>query len=182
MRSAVVLMSFLLVGSLAACRNENRTATTTSATSTTSDLTTDTATATHPASPGGSAIVPSTASGTTVIVTLTDGHLVVANPDQIPPGPAIITVANDGPGVHNLYISGEGIDRGPAQESLPAHSTTSFDVIFKPGTYTLYCPILNHRQNGESLTLVIKPPAAPAPSSTVVPGTTGTGTTGTTST
>ncbi len=42
-------------------------------------------------------------------------------------------------------------------------STKNVDVILKPGTYRLYCPVLNHAERGESVTLVIKPPAAPAP-------------------
>ena len=42
---------------------------------------------------------------------------------------------------------------------------TNINVTLAPGTYTLYCPILDHRQKGEELKLIIKPPKAPAPSS-----------------
>ena len=165
-RKAVLLG--LLVLSLAACRGENND--NTAVTDTT--LTTDTVTATHPASPGGTAIVPSTASGTTVQVTLADGRIAVQGADAIPPGPAVLTVNNTGPGVHNLFVEGPGVNKAPDSGTIASGGMTTLDVTFQPGSYTLYCPVQNHREKGEAVTLVIKPAAAPAPTSTVVPATT----------
>lgn len=31
------------------------------------------------------------------------------------------------------------------------------DVIFKPGTYTFYCPVEQHRKNGEEVKVTIAP-------------------------
>jgi hypothetical protein len=127
--------------------------------------------AAHPASPGGPAIVPSAVSGYTVLVTIDDGHIVVANPDQIPPGPAIFTVTNNGKQVHNLFVEGEGIHRAPDSDNIAPGATVSFDVLLKRGTYTLYCPILDHRQKGETTTLIIKERDTARPAtSTAIPG------------
>ncbi|HXG59662.1 MAG TPA: hypothetical protein VNL91_11620 [Thermoanaerobaculia bacterium] len=130
----------------------------------------------HPGSPGGAALVPDTTAGYTVLVTLEDRRISVANPDAIPPGPAVLTVTNAGSAVHNLSIDGPGIRKAPP-DNIAKGASVPIDVVLQPGTYTLYCPVLNHRELGEELQLIIRPPAAPPPTSTVVPGTSTTGTT-----
>ncbi|HEY0372183.1 MAG TPA: hypothetical protein VGD79_09280 [Thermoanaerobaculia bacterium] len=151
MMKAVSTFAFLLLLLFSlACRNES-TATDTAATDTTE--TTDTAAATHPASPGGTAVVPDVASGTTVMVVVTEGSVAVQG-QAIPPGPAVITVQNGGKERHNLYIEGEGISRA-AGDIIDVGGTRSVDVLFKPGTYTFYCPVLNHRELGETTTITI---------------------------
>ena len=113
-------------------------------------------TGTHPASPGGTALVPDVAAGTSVIVLLEDNSL--ALPGQaIPAGPAVLTVENRGTGMHNLFIEGEGINRA-AGDNIAAGGSATVDVLFKPGTYTFYCPVLNHRENGEQATITIAAP------------------------
>lgn len=129
-------------------------------------------TATHPASPGGAAVVPDVSAGYTVLVTLEDNRVVVTDADKIPPGPSVFTVTNAGKEVHNLFVEGPGVQRGPTEGTIGQGTTTSFDVTLKPGSYTLYCPIAGHRERGEALTLVIKSPSAPPPTSTVIPSTT----------
>ena len=109
--------------------------------------------ATHPASPGGAALVPDVTSGTTVLVMLTEGSIAVRE-QTIPPGPAILTVENRGKEVHNLFIEGEGISRAAGDTIVPG-ATQSVDVILKPGTYTLYCPVLNHRELGEQTEITV---------------------------
>jgi plastocyanin len=123
---------------------------------TTTDTTgtgTATADATHPGSPGGTAIVPDVDAGTTVLVVVSENSLGVET-QSIPAGPAVITVRNGGTALHNLHIEGEGINRA-AGDSIAQGGTATLDVVFKPGTYTLYCPILNHRENGEQATITI---------------------------
>ena len=105
-----------------------------------------------------------TKAGTTVLVTLNDNLIAVENPDDIPPGPSVLTVKNIGTQVHNLYIEGPGMDKA-ASDSFAPGKVVDVNVDFQPGTYTFYCPILDHRKKGEELKLVIKPPKAPAPSS-----------------
>jgi len=148
MKNAVT--AFLLSLLLVACRNESQS--TSSATTDTME-TTDTASGTHPASPGGTALVPDVTAGTTVLAVLTNGSIAVRE-QAIPPGPAIITVENHGPDVHNLYIEGEGISRA-AGDALQANQTSTVDVMFRPGTYTFYCPIGDHRTKGEEVKVTI---------------------------
>lgn len=131
--------------------------------------------ATHPASPGGAALVPDVSTGATVVVMLTEGSVAVRE-QTIPPGPAVLTVENRGKEVHNLYIEGEGINRA-AGDTIAAGSSSVVDVNFKPGTYTLYCPVLNHREQGEQVQITIggTPGAAPATTgTTATTATTGT--------
>lgn len=146
--STFALLTLLLFSF--ACRKESA-ATDTAASATTE--TTDTTEATHPASPGGTALVPSVESGTTVMVVVTEGSVAVKG-QTIPPGPAVLTVENGGKERHNLYIEGEGISRA-AGDMLDPGATSTVDVLFKPGTYTFYCPVLDHRDKGETTTVTI---------------------------
>lgn len=155
----------LLVVALAACGGETAeekkttwlgtpepTATTTDPAATDTTLT---AAGTHPGSPGGTALVPDTDSGTTVLVMLNDNSIAMRE-QSIPPGPAILTIENRGSDVHNLFIEGEGINRA-AGDAIPEGRSASVDVMFKPGNYVLYCPIADHRKNGEQVQLTIQP-------------------------
>src|SRR5688572_10829022 len=145
----LLLASLFLFG---ACRSEESTATDTT-TDVATDTQSETASATHPASPGGTALVPDVAAGTTVIVVLEDNSLGLAG-QPIPPGPAVLTIENRGTQVHNLFIEGAGIDRA-AGDNIQAGGSATLDVLFRPGTYTFYCPIPNHRQNGEEAKITI---------------------------
>lgn len=126
--------------------------------------------ATHPASPGGAAVVPTTSGGSTVLVALEDGRIVIQDADKIPPGPAVLTISNTGKETHNLFIEGEGLNKAAGDNIAPG-TDAAMDVTFKPGNYTMYCPVLDHRAKGESILLVIRPSTAPAPTSTAIPGT-----------
>ena len=144
-----LLLAVLLVLS-AACRNEHAD---TADTAGTALDTSATESATHPASPGGEALVPDVVSGTTVLVMISDGSIAVRE-QAIPPGPAILTVENRGSGVHNLFIEGEGISRA-AGDSIAEGASGTVDVNFKAGSYTLYCPVLDHRQKGEQVQVTV---------------------------
>lgn len=154
MKQPVVFALLLTLFTAAACSRETPDAGTDS--TGTPGVANDTASATHPASPGGTALVPDVTAGTSVMVLLEDNSL--ALPGQvIPPGPAVLTVENRGQNVHNLYIEGEGINRA-AGDTIVAGGSATVDVLFKPGTYTFYCPVLNHRENGEQATITIAAP------------------------
>lgn len=137
----------------------------------TSGTATGTDTATHPGSPGGTALVPDVAAGTTVLVLLEDNSIGVQG-QTIPPGPAVLTITNRGSQVHNLFIEGADMNRA-AGDSIAAGGSSTVDLVFKPGTYTLYCPVADHRTKGEEVKITIGSPTAPADA------TTGAGTTGT---
>jgi uncharacterized cupredoxin-like copper-binding protein len=148
--------AILLTLLLAACGQSRDRETTLTGAAGGGDATNDTASATHPGSPGGTALVPEVASGTTVLVVLEDNSL--ALPGQtIPPGPAVLNIENRGSDIHNLFIEGEGINRA-AGDGIDAGKSASVDVMFKPGTYTFYCPFPGHRQNGEQATITIAAP------------------------
>ena len=119
-------------------------------------------TATHPASPGGEALVPDVDSGTTVLVMLSDGSIAVRE-QSIPAGPAILTVENRGTGLHNLFVEGQGISRA-AGDNIDAGGSSTVDVNFKAGNYVMYCPVLDHREKGEQVTITVgstPPPTDP---------------------
>lgn len=113
-----------------------------------------TAAATHPGSPGGTSIVPDVSAGTTVLVMLSDNSIAVRE-QSIPAGPAVLTIENRGSGVHNLFIEGEGVNKA-AEASIAQGQSATLDVQFKPGTYTLYCPVADHRQKGEQIQIQIQ--------------------------
>ncbi len=175
MRSKYVLPLLAVVLMTIACNRganpetitSNSTATAAPTTAGTQDFS-DTAAATNPASPGGTALVPTTNAGTTVLVSLNDGSIVVTNPDSIPAGPAVFTVTNAGSQVHNLFIEGPGVSQA-AGDNMPPGKVQNVNVTLQPGKYLLYCPILDHKAKGEAVDLIIKPPQAPAPTSTAVP-------------
>ena len=155
-RLVFVFLSIALV-LVAACSREKMTGSenepTTTATSTEG---TASETGTHPASPGGTALVPDVSAGTTVLVVLEDNSLGLPG-QPIPPGPAVLNVENRGSQLHNLFVEGEGINRA-AGDNIAAGGSANVDVVFKPGTYTFYCPVLNHRENGEQATITISAP------------------------
>jgi hypothetical protein len=152
-----LLLASLLVFAIA-CGNKE------GATDTAATLdTAATDTATHPASPGGEALVPDVDSGTTVLVMLSDGSIAVRE-QSIPAGPAILTVENRGTGVHNLFVEGQGISRA-AGDNIDAGGSASVDVNFTAGTYVMYCPILDHRTKGEEVSVTVGGTAPPTDTS-----------------
>lgn len=114
----------------------------------------DTASATHPGSPGGTAVVPDVAAGTTVLVLIQEGSIAVQQ-QSIPPGPAVLTIENRGKELHNVFIEGAGISRA-AGDPIAEGGSATVDVQFKPGTYTLYCPVADHRTKGEQIQVTIQ--------------------------
>jgi uncharacterized cupredoxin-like copper-binding protein len=116
--------------------------------------TSDTASATHPGSPGGTAVVPDVAAGTTVLVMLETNSLAVRE-QSIPKGPAILTLQNTSADAHALTIEGPGTN--VASDTIAAGQTGTLEVMFQPGTYTFHCSILDHRTKGEEATVTIAP-------------------------
>jgi uncharacterized cupredoxin-like copper-binding protein len=160
MKHRSLVLAFLLISLVAACKQETPESTTTSggsATGTGTALdTTETASATHPGSPGGTALVPDVAAGTTVLVMLNDNSIAVRE-QSIPAGPAVLTIENRGSDVHNLFVEGPGLNAA-AGDAIPETKSATMEVNFQPGTYTLYCPIGDHRKNGEQVQVTIAAP------------------------
>jgi plastocyanin len=112
-----------------------------------------TATATHPASPGGTALVPSATAGATVLVTVGENTLAVQQ-TSIAPGPTVFTITNTGKDVHNIFIDGPGVQQAAGSE-IPVGATTSVTVNLQAGEYEIYCPMFDHRQRGETAQVTV---------------------------
>ena len=124
-------------------------------TATTAADTAATDSATHPGSPGGTAVVPDVAAGTTVLVLL-ETNSIGMQEANIPKGPAVLTIENRSADVHNLFVEGPGVSKA-AGDAIAAGQSASLEVTFQPGTYTFYCPLADHRQKGEEKQLTIAP-------------------------
>ena len=165
--SALLLFSALALSS--AC-GRNETADTDTQGSLLPPVESATDSATHPGSPGGTGVVPDVAAGTTVLVVVTEGSIAIKG-QEIPPGPAVLTIENGGKETHNLFIEGEGISRA-AEQTISAGGSTTLDVMLRPGTYTLYCPVMDHRTKGEETTITITGAPAGTATTTSTPTTT----------
>lgn len=98
--------------------------------------------------------MPDVAAGTTVLVMLNDNSLAVRE-QTIPPGPVVLTIENGGSQVHSLHIEGPGVQQA-TDATIGAGASSNLEMTFQPGTYTLYCPITDHRQKGEEATIQIQ--------------------------
>lgn len=174
MKQAVSTLAVVLIVLFSACRREQPDTDTAGELMPQQQSATDSAT--HPASPGGTAVVPDVDVGATVLVMITEGSIAVRE-QTIPPGPAVLTIENRGKEVHNLFIEGEGISRA-AGDTIAEGSSSTVDVVFKQGNYVLYCPVLNHREQGEQVTVTIGGTGTGAPTGTGTSGTSPTAGTG----
>ena len=109
--------------------------------------------AASPATMPPPAVPPEVEAGTTVVVALNDGHLATRE-SAIPVGPAVITVMNAGQEVHGLHVEGPGVQKA-LEGTLGENESGTVEATFQQGTYEFYCPVLDHRQKGETLTVTI---------------------------
>jgi uncharacterized cupredoxin-like copper-binding protein len=70
-------------------------------------------------------------------------------------GPVVFDVANDGTIRHNFAIEGEGVDVSLAENLQPGESD-ALEVDLEPGTYTVYCPVGRHREQGMEVELTVE--------------------------
>ncbi len=76
-------------------------------------------------------------------------------PTAIPAGPTTFEVTNNGTIEHNFEVEGQGIEREFESNLQPGESQTmTFDDL-PVGSYTVYCPVDNHRQLGMELQLSV---------------------------
>lgn len=76
-------------------------------------------------------------------------------PQTVTAGKQAFHVVNNGKELHSFEIEGHGVHtRLPSD--LSAGSESHFDVDLKPGTYTVYCPVKDHKQRGMTATLTVK--------------------------
>ncbi|MGZ8868192.1 MAG: hypothetical protein ACXW2P_07590 [Thermoanaerobaculia bacterium] len=76
-------------------------------------------------------------------------------PQTLPAGEQAFHVVNAGKELHSLEIEGNGVhSRLPSD--LSAGSSAHHAITLKPGTYTVYCPVKDHRQRGMSTTITVQ--------------------------
>lgn len=90
-----------------------------------------------------------TPTGGEVLVVETEFALEVTDP--VPPGATTLLVRNDGDAVHDLAISGPGVEA--VSETVQPGQVTRLEVELAPGRYTLWCTVGNHRAQGMEGTL-----------------------------
>jgi uncharacterized cupredoxin-like copper-binding protein len=85
--------------------------------------------------------------GATVKLSATEFKFDPADPKIAKAGKVKFEVTNDGQAVHALEVEGQGVEV-ETEEIQPGQSATLTADLSKPGTYEMYCPIGNHKQQG----------------------------------
>jgi plastocyanin len=75
-------------------------------------------------------------------------------PQSIPAGPTTFQVTNAGTEEHSFAIEGQGVDESLETPLQPGESQ-ELEVDLQPGTYTVYCPVDDHADQGMSLELTV---------------------------
>jgi plastocyanin len=73
-------------------------------------------------------------------------------PATLPPGETTFVVTNTGEHEHNFEIEGQGIEE-ELESNLQPGESGELTVDLRPGTYTVYCPVGDHREEGMVTTL-----------------------------
>jgi uncharacterized cupredoxin-like copper-binding protein len=95
-----------------------------------------------------------TSAGTTVLVVMEDTSIGLPTTD-VPAGSAIFSVTNAGTQVHDLIVE-DGKVAVQLEGTLDPGQTKTLSIDLRAGTtYEVYCPILDHRQKGQSAQLKI---------------------------
>jgi uncharacterized cupredoxin-like copper-binding protein len=111
---------------------------------------------THAGHVGGNASELSPAQpAPTTAVSLTEYQIEM--PTSLPAGVHVFDVANNGNGEHNFTVEGQGIMTEFVTD-LTSGQTQSMQIYLATGTYTVYCPIGDHRTQGMETSLTVTPP------------------------
>lgn len=70
-------------------------------------------------------------------------------------GSYTFTMNDDGHATHAMEIQGPGLSAAKSSVVGPG-GTATLTVTLRPGTYTLFCPVGNHRELGMQTTLTVK--------------------------
>ena len=82
----------------------------------------------------------------TVQVTITEG--LIEMPETLPPGRTVFMISNEGGMDHTIEIAVESPEARLDPPAAPGE-TRSLTFTLSRGTFEFYCPIGNHRQQGE---------------------------------
>lgn len=75
-------------------------------------------------------------------------------PQSVPAGRVTFNVENAGKEDHAFEIEGHGIHQ--ETQVLKRGDSASMSVDLQPGTYTVYCPVKDHKQKGMQTTLRVQ--------------------------
>lgn len=75
-------------------------------------------------------------------------------PETLPAGETIFRIENAGEIEHGFEIEGQGEEW--VVESIPVGESETLTANLRPGTYTVYCPVGNHREEGMEMTLTVE--------------------------
>jgi plastocyanin len=100
-----------------------------------------------PALPPGSS-----AAGPSVAVHMIDHEIHM--PQSVAAGRVVFNIENAGKEDHAFEIEGNGIEE--ESEVLTAGNKTTMEVNLTPGTYTVYCPVADHKDKGMRMTLTVR--------------------------
>jgi uncharacterized cupredoxin-like copper-binding protein len=84
-------------------------------------------------------------------------EFVITMPASLPAGPTVFEIANVGTEEHSFEIEGQGIEAGLDQHLQPGETAT-LEVDLAPGTYTVYCPVEDHADEGMRMDLTVTAP------------------------
>lgn len=91
----------------------------------------------------------------TVEVELTEFNIDM--PASLPGGTTVFEVTNAGTTEHNFEIEGQGLVE-VFETNLQPGETRTLQVDLLSGTYEVYCPVGNHREEGMSVELTVTEP------------------------
>lgn len=80
-----------------------------------------------------------------VAVTLSDYAIDI--PRELPKGPTIFRVKNNGGTVHSLVLVGQGIEKRLANDMVSGEEG-ALRALLEAGEYHVFCPIAQHAQRG----------------------------------
>ena len=78
----------------------------------------------------------------------------ISMPSSLPAGRVTFAITNDGTITHSFEIEGNGVEKS-LKNPLEPGQTDMLSVNLDPGTYTVYCPIDDHRGQGMELEVTV---------------------------
>ncbi len=78
----------------------------------------------------------------------------IAMPTSLSAGSQTFRVTNNGTTEHNFEVEGQGIEE-EFETNLSPDETQTMQLNLEPGTYEVYCPVGNHRDQGMEMQLTV---------------------------
>jgi uncharacterized cupredoxin-like copper-binding protein len=150
-RVAALAVVALLVASCGGDDGESATATSPAETVETSPAE---PTMTTPAAPATDTAAP-TAAAIEVTAKLTEFSIELSQ-DTFTPGTYEFVAEEEGASPHALSIEGPGVDSTSTEVIQPGGENQRLTVTLQTGTYTLWCPVGNHRGQGMETTITVE--------------------------